>query len=107
MALSYPFVRRSLRQAGLWPGGGMARAAWYALGLAGVLFVVALLLRWVAPAWGSSIGWWVKFLVFDAAVLFALVAFRWLKKKLLWRLRNLLIFHYVFIGGIAVVVAVV
>jgi phosphoserine phosphatase RsbU/P len=106
MALSYPFVRRSLRQAGLWPEGGMARAAWYALGLAGVLFVVALLLRWVAPAWGSSIGWWVKFLVFDAAMLFALVAFRWLKKKLLWRLRNRLIVTYVFIGVIPVVLLV-
>ncbi|PYX55059.1 MAG: hypothetical protein DMG76_19465 [Acidobacteria bacterium] len=106
MALSYPFVRRSLRQAGLWPEGGIARAAWYSLGLAGVLFVVALLLRWVAPAWGSSIGWWVKFLVFDAAMLFAIVAFRWLKKKLLWRLRNRLIVTYVFIGVIPVVLLI-
>src|ERR1700736_4783059 len=106
MALSYPFVRRRLRQAGLWPEGGMARAAWYALGLAGVLFVVALPLRWVAPAWGSSIGWWVKFLIFDAAMLFALVAFRWLKKKLLWRLRNRLIVTYVFIGVIPVVLLI-
>src|SRR5882762_489783 len=102
MALSYPFVRRRLRQAGLWPEGGIARAAWYSLGLAGVLFVVALLLRWAAPAWGGSIGWWVKFLVFDAAMLFAIVAFRWLKKKLLWRLRNRLIVTYVFIGVIPV-----
>src|SRR5438309_3373472 len=106
MALSYPFVRRSLRQAGLWPEGGIARAAWYSLGLAGVLFVVALLLRWVAPAWGSSIGWWVKFLVFDAAMLFAIVAFRWLKKKLLWALRNRLIVTYVFIGVIPVVLLI-
>src|ERR1700732_3234067 len=100
MALSYPFLRRRLRQAGLWPEGGIARAAWYSLGLAGVLFVVALLLRWVAPAWGSSIGWWIKFLVFDAALLFSIVAFRWLKRKLLWRLRNRLIVTYVFIGVI-------
>src|SRR6267143_1369653 len=106
MALSYPFVRRRLRQAGLWPEGGMARAAWYSLGLAGVLFVVALLLRWAAPAWGGSIGWWVKFLVFDAAMLFAIVAFRWLKKKLLWRLRNRLIVTYVFIGVIPVVLLI-
>src|ERR1700680_500072 len=98
MALSYPLVRRRLRQGGLWPGGGNVRAAWYSLGLAGVLFVVALLLRWVAPAWGSSIGWWVKFLVFDAAMLFALVAFRWLKKTLLWRLRNRLVVTSLFIG---------
>ena len=106
MALSYPLVRRRLRQAGLWPEGGMARAAWYSLGLAGVLFVLALMLRWLAPAWGSSIGWWVKFLVFDAAMLFAIVAFRWLKKKLLWRLRNRLIVTYVFIGVIPVVLLI-
>ncbi len=106
MALSYPFVRRRLSRAGLWPEGGIARAAWYSLGLAGVLFVLALLLRWVAPAWGSSMGWWVKFLVFDAAMLFAIVAFRWLKKKLLWRLRNRLIVTYVFIGVIPVVLLI-
>jgi sigma-B regulation protein RsbU (phosphoserine phosphatase) len=106
MAFSYPLVRRRLRQAGLWPEGGMARAAWYSLGLAGVLFVLARMLRWLAPAWGSSIGWWVKFLVFDAAMLFAIVAFRWLKKKLLWRLRNRLIVTYVFIGVIPVVLLI-
>src|SRR6266853_1935087 len=100
MAFSYPLVRRRLRQAGLWPEGGMARAAWYSLGLAGVLFVLARMLRWLAPAWGSSIGWWVKFLLFDAALLFAIVAYRWLKKRLLWRLRNRLIVTYVFIGVI-------
>jgi sigma-B regulation protein RsbU (phosphoserine phosphatase) len=84
----------------------MARAAWYSLGLAGVLFVLARMLRWLAPAWGGSIGWWVKFLVFDAAMLFAIVAFRWLKKKLLWRLRNRLIVTYVFIGVIPVVLLI-
>jgi len=101
MALSYPFVRRRLRQAGLWPEGGIARAAWYSLGLAGFCL-------WLPcccdgpPRLGGSIGWWVKFLVFDAAMLFAIVAFRWLKKKLLWRLRNRLIVTYVFIGVIPV-----
>src|SRR5882762_3799834 len=102
MALSYPLMRRRLRLAGLWPEGGIARAGWYSLGLASVLFVLSLVLRWIVPAWGSSIGWWVKFLVFDAAMLFAIVAFRWLKKKLLWRLRNRLIVTYVFIGVIPV-----
>src|SRR5260370_13658632 len=106
MALSYPLVRRRLRQAGWWPEGGMARAAWYSLGLAGVLFVFARVLRWLSPAWGGSIGWWVKFLVFDAAMLFAIVAFRWLKKKLLWRPRNSLIFPHVFIGVIPVVLLI-
>ncbi len=33
-------------------------------------------------------------------MLFSIVAFRWLKRKLLWRLRNRLIVTYVFIGVI-------
>src|SRR3979411_2790422 len=100
MVLSYPLIRRRLRLAGLWPEGGIARAAWDSLGLAAVLFVLSLVLKWIVPAWGSSIGWWVKFLVFDAAMLFAIVAFRWLKKKLLWRLRNRLIVTHVFFWGV-------
>jgi len=47
---------------------------------------------------GTSLGWWVSFLSSIAIVLFMLVAFRWLKAKLLWRLRNRLIVTYVFIG---------
>jgi len=39
-------------------------------------------------------------LSFGIIVLFAIVAYRWLKKRLLWRLRNRLIVTYVFIGVI-------
>jgi len=46
-------------------------------------------------------------LVFDAAVLFSILAFRWLRRKLLWRLRNRLIVTYVFIGVIPAVLLVV
>jgi len=47
---------------------------------------------------GTSLGWWVSFLSSIAIVLFTVLAFRWLKAKLLWRLRNRLIVTYVFIG---------
>jgi sigma-B regulation protein RsbU (phosphoserine phosphatase) len=47
---------------------------------------------------GQSLGWWVGFLSFIAILLFMVLAFRWLKAKLLWRLRNRLIVTYVFIG---------
>jgi sigma-B regulation protein RsbU (phosphoserine phosphatase) len=98
MDLSYAALRRKLRQWGLWPQSRAAWGAWYALGLAGVLFVLQKLLAALKQGGGQSLGWWVGFLSFIAILLFLLLAFRWLKAKLLWRLRNRLIVTYVFIG---------
>jgi sigma-B regulation protein RsbU (phosphoserine phosphatase) len=100
-------LRARMSTAGLWPQGWIARGACYSLGLAVALFVLEILLRLVAPAASDSLGGWVKFLVFDAAVLFSILAFRWLRRKLLWRLRNRLIVTYVFIGVIPAVLLVV
>ncbi|MFZ2000300.1 MAG: hypothetical protein WAU73_12975, partial [Candidatus Sulfotelmatobacter sp.] len=86
--------------AGLWPQGWIARGAWYSLGLAIGLFVLEMLLKLFAHAAGDSLGGWVKFLLFDAALLFSILAFRWMKRRILWRLRNRLIVTYVFIGVI-------
>jgi sigma-B regulation protein RsbU (phosphoserine phosphatase) len=92
--------------AGLWPQGWIARGAWYSLGFAIGLFALQLLLKLLAPAAAESIGVWVKFLVIDTALLFCIVAFRLLKRKILWRLRNRLIVTYVFIGVIPAVLLV-
>jgi len=92
--------------AGVWPQGWVARGACYSLGFAIGLFVLQMLLKVFAPAAADSIGGWVKFLVFDAALLFSILAFRWLKRKILWRLRNRLIVTYVFIGVIPAVLLV-
>jgi sigma-B regulation protein RsbU (phosphoserine phosphatase) len=92
--------RARLLTAGLWPQGWIARGACYSLGLAIGLFVLEMLLTLFAPAAGDSLGGWVKFLVFDASLLFAILAFRVLKRRVLWRLRNRLIVTYVFIGVI-------
>jgi len=92
--------------AGLWPQGWIARGACYALGFAIGLFALEILLKLVAPSWSNSLGGWVKFLLFDAALLFSILAFRWLKRKILWRLRNRLIVTYVFIGVIPAVLLV-
>jgi len=102
----YSRLRDRLLAAGLWPQGWIARGACYSLGFAIGLFALQLVLKVFAPAWGDSIGGWVKFLVFDAALLFSIVAFRWLKRKILWRLRNRLIVTYVFIGVIPAVLLV-
>src|ERR1700689_4018266 len=100
MRAAYTTLRARLLVAGLWPQGWIARGACYSLGLAVGLFALQVVLNLFAPAWADNIGGWVKFLIFDAALLFSIVAFRWLKRKLLWRLRNRLIVTYVFIGVI-------
>ena len=99
-------MRRRLIQAGLWPEGRMARLACYLAGMAGLLYAMEKLLGLLAPSWGDHLSGWVGFLVFIAAVLFSVLAFRWLKRKILWRLRNRLIVTYVFIGVIPVILLV-
>ncbi|MGA9507040.1 MAG: HAMP domain-containing protein, partial [Candidatus Sulfotelmatobacter sp.] len=99
-------MRARLLAAGLWPQGWVARGAFYSLNLAIGLFVLKLLLNLWAPAVSESLGGWIKFLIFDAALLFAILAFRGLKQRVLWRLRNRLIVTYVFIGVIPAVLLV-
>lgn len=91
-----------LREKGLWPQSWVAWAALYALALDLLLVAVQWLTRGVSPGTSASLGGWVTFLSGLAIVLLALAAFRWLRAKLLWRLRNRLIVTYVFIGVIPV-----
>ncbi|MBZ5616007.1 MAG: SpoIIE family protein phosphatase [Acidobacteriia bacterium] len=91
-----------LREKGLWPQTWVTWAALYALALDLLLVAVQWLTRGVSPATSASLGGWVTFLSGLAIVLLALAAFRWLRAKLLWRLRNRLIVTYVFIGVIPV-----
>ena len=77
----YWTLRERMLTAGIWPQGWVARGACYSLGLAVGLFVLEMLLKLVAPKASDSLDGWVKFLVFDAALLFSILAFRWLKRK--------------------------
>jgi len=106
MEWSYPELRGRLIAAELWPQGRMARLACYLAAMAGLLFVLQKLLGLFAPSWGEHLGGWVGFLTFLAGLLFFLLAFRWVKRRLLWRLRNRLIVTYVFIGVIPAVLLV-
>jgi sigma-B regulation protein RsbU (phosphoserine phosphatase) len=106
MQWSYPELRLRLIKADLWPEGRMARLACYLAAMAGLLYAVEKLLGLLAPTWGDHLGGWVGFLAFLAAVLFFVLAFRWLKRRVLWRLRNRLIVTYVFIGVIPAVLLV-
>jgi phosphoserine phosphatase RsbU/P len=90
--------RAKLQQWGLWPAGRVARWAWYSLGMAAVLYLLQAILGIFKSSWGESLGGWVGFLSFVSILLFTILAFRWLKAKILWRLRNRLIVTYIFIG---------
>jgi len=103
MQWSYPELRRRLIQAELWPQGRMARLACYLAGLAAVLFLLEKLSVLVHLSWGEHLGGWISFLAFVACVLFFILAFRWVRRRILWRLRNRLIVTYIFIGAIPVV----
>jgi phosphoserine phosphatase RsbU/P len=91
-----------LREKGLWPQTWVAWAALYALALDLLLVALQELTRGVSPATSASLGGWVTFLSGLAIVLLAIAGYRWLRAKLLWRLRNRLIVTYVFIGVIPI-----
>ena len=88
------------------PRTRLARAACYLLGLDLLLFALQRLFAIFKVSFGQALSGWVGILSVLAIVLLALLAFRWLKAKLLWRLRNRLIVTYVFIGVIPVVLLV-
>jgi sigma-B regulation protein RsbU (phosphoserine phosphatase) len=103
MELSLRTLRFRLRAAGLLPNTRLARAACYFLGLDLLLFALQKLFGLWKVSWGQALSGWIGVLSFLAIILMTVLAFRWLKAKLLWRLRNRLIVTYVFIGVIPVV----
>jgi sigma-B regulation protein RsbU (phosphoserine phosphatase) len=106
MEWSYPEVRRKLMESDLWPQGRMARLACYLAGLAAALYILQKLLGLIRLSWGEHLDGWIGFLAFVAAVLFFILGFRWIRRRILWRLRNRLIVTYVFIGVIPAVLLV-
>jgi len=106
MQWSYQDVRLRLIKAGFWPEGRLARLACYLAGMAAVLFALQKLLGMFAKSWGEHLGGWVGYLIFVSAVLYAILAFRWVKRRILWRVRNRLIVTYMFIGVIPAVLLV-
>lgn len=106
MHVSYRYLRLWLASRGLLPTSKVARIAWYILALDALLFALQKLFGLLKLSFGEGLGGWVSFLSFVAILLFLVLAFRWVKAKMLWRLRNRLIVTYVFIGVIPVVLLV-
>src|SRR5690348_6236642 len=95
-------LKLRLRAGGYYPRSGLARfTIWIAS-----LYVVSELLALVIPAsskWAGIFAGWAGFFEFVLIVCAVFLLFRWVRRKLLWRLRNRLIVTYVFIGVIPVV----
>jgi sigma-B regulation protein RsbU (phosphoserine phosphatase) len=106
MTVSYRYLRLRLADAGLLPTSKVARVAGYVLALDVLLFVLQEVGGRLKLSFADSLGGWVSFLSFVAIVLFLVLATRWVRAKMLWRLRNRLIVTYVFIGVIPVVLLV-
>jgi phosphoserine phosphatase RsbU/P len=106
MQWSYPELRSRLLRAELWPKGRIAKLACYLAGLAVGLFVLEKLIGLLAPSWSGYLSGWVEFLAFVAALLFFILGFIWVKRRILWRVRNRLIVTYVFIGVIPAILLI-
>jgi sigma-B regulation protein RsbU (phosphoserine phosphatase) len=95
-------LESKLHDRGLWPQSRVAWAALYVLALDLLLFAFQWITLRLSPAISGSLAGWVTILSILAIVLFAIAAFRWLRSRLMWRLRNRLIVTYMFIGVIPV-----
>ena len=99
-------LRRFLNAHGLVPRSRLSRIALYLLGVD----VFLIIYQWIAvklrgPS-AATVDGWILFLSYSSVILFLIVAFRWFRSRLLWKLRNRLIVTYVFIGFIPVVLLI-
>jgi sigma-B regulation protein RsbU (phosphoserine phosphatase) len=105
MEFSLRYLRVQVIKAGLWPTTRLVRVACFLLAVDIFLILLNGVLRLFTGSSGG-LGWWVKFLSYVLALLFLFIAYRWVRAKILWRLRNRLIVTYVFIGVIPAVLLV-
>lgn len=99
-------LRFRLEHQGMFPRSRLSRTAWYLLGLDLALFLLQMVLRWSGLRNGGGLSGWVLLLSFAVILLFVLVGIRWVRQKLMWRLRNRLIVTYVFIGVIPAILLI-
>jgi len=100
MNVALQYTRRKLVDAGLMPQSRLAYFALLMLGIELLLVVVQWLL--LRSGGQPALAGWIAILTFVNFVLFSILAVRWLRNVLMWRLRNRLIVTYLFIGVIPV-----
>ncbi len=87
-------------RAGLFPASRYARVSCLIIGIDLLLFALKRILELAGNSYGQFLNFWINFLGLTSLVLLLSLAYRWLKSRVLWRLRNRLIVTYVFIGVI-------
>jgi len=95
-----------LQSKGLLPRSLLGRIAVYLLAIDVFLFLLQRVLRLFSRHAGGGLSGWIQFLTILGVILLAFPAFRWLRAKVLWRLRNRLIVTYIFIGVVPVALLV-
>lgn len=105
-SLSYRYLRRRLL--GVIPSSRLGRFSLYVAVLDLLFFVLqrALYLFATTASAGAALSGWISFLSVVLGIAGSLLLLRWLRRSLLWRLRNRLLVTYVFIGVIPVVLIV-
>ncbi len=101
-------VKRRLLTWGVYPRSGLARFTVWVVGLYVLSQVLAkvfshILSQVAAIKWSGIFSEWASLFEFVAICTGTWLLIRWIRKQLLWRLRNRLIVTYVFIGVIPVV----
>lgn len=107
MSSAFRLLRRKIAAAGLVPRGALARIALYLGGIVALLLAaegVANLFR--SRSTGNSLGAWASGLSVPLVLLVFILLLRFIRRRILWRLRNRLIVTYVFIGVIPVLLLV-
>src|SRR5947207_11462515 len=100
----YRYLRLKLAARGLLPPSMLARVTAYLVGID----LILLLLRGVLSLFGrgSSLDGWIRGLATVAGFCGFFLLLRFVRRRLIWRLRNRLIVTYVFIGVIPVVLLI-
>jgi sigma-B regulation protein RsbU (phosphoserine phosphatase) len=105
-SLSYRYLRRQL--SGAIPSSRLGRFALYVAVLDLLFFVLQRVLYLFAAtaSTGAALGGWINFLSVVLGIAGSLLLLRWVRRHLLWRLRNRLLVTYVFVGVIPVALLV-
>ena len=90
----------------LLPESRLSRVACFFLVLDIGAYLLEKVLQLGKLSLGEALAGWVKLFTIVTIVLFCFLVYRWLKARVLWRLRNRLIVTYVFIGVTPVVLLI-
>ncbi|MGZ4788880.1 MAG: PP2C family protein-serine/threonine phosphatase [Terriglobales bacterium] len=93
-----------MKRHGLVPTSRLARFTLYLLGVDVFLLLYRGFMRLAHKT--PQVDGWIYFIAYVAAFLGCILAFRWVRERLMWALRNRLIVTYMFIGVIPVVLLI-